>query len=462
VFLVRSWHLKNEIPRLSTKNFGFLNWQWRHRKAQGMYSTRTGKPNRLIAFILAALLALMVPVPALADGGASFNGKAATNIWEYDRVNVTAYGFDLFGAATKELSPGDERSIRVSLRNNAPNPVDFRLAARSLSTADARYLEAAYPGKTADDSLLDAIDVTVRYRGTVLYDGTLRGVSTSNLYSSAGVPVGRVPAGRAGTITVDLSLRTAAGNALMDKLCAVEWVFIAAQHTDDTSVELPTEPPDLPVEPPVDQSTEQPTTPSTSTPGNVSVGAAPGSSTYTTVVIIDDAATGTLPDDQTPTTPEASRSGSSDVVIEANPVPQVYGITSTSWALLNLILTIVSGILTLALMARFLLSRNRERQTSDIGISGSSVAVGRWTTSTASAPAATEEKAGAHIGLKGAFGLAGICVVTVSVVLFILTEDTSLPWQWADSWTPWHALLVFIEVALLLFPCNRQTWRSTD
>jgi hypothetical protein len=405
-----------------------------------MYRIGTGKPNNLIAFILVALLVLMMPVPALAAAGASFNGDDATSVWEYDSVSVTAHGFDLFGAVTKDLVPGDVRSISVSLRNNASDPVDFRLAARSLSTAEVRYLEAAYPGKIADDSLLDVIDITVRYGATVLYGGTLRGVSTSNLYSSAGAPIGRVSAGWAGTVTVELSLRAVAGNALMDRLCAIEWVFIAAQYNDDKSIEPPVEPP---VEPPIETLTV-PTTPASGD----GTGAAAGGGADTTVVVVDDTPISDLPDGQTSTT--SGVSPSPDVVIEADSVPQAAGNKGASWALLNLILTIVSGILMFALMVRFLLSRSRERQGQGADVSGSDATAGCWTASGASASAVTEERVEAHTRLKGIFWLVGTLAIIASVVLFILTEDMRLPMQWADNWTLCHALIVLIEVILLL------------
>ncbi|MDR2108485.1 MAG: hypothetical protein LBP28_03370 [Coriobacteriales bacterium] len=460
-----------------------------------MHKARAAKPNRIIALALAALLALMAlapPLPARAEGGASFNGKGATNVWEYDNVNLTAYGFDLFGTATKELVPGDARSITVSLRNNAPDPVDFRLAARSLSTAEARDLEAAYPGKTADDALLDATEITVRHGAAVLYAGTLRGMSSASLYSLAGVAVGRVSAGWAGSITVELVLRKDVGAALMNRLCAVEWVFIAAQYDESTPVvpppdapEQPDAPPSTPPAPPAEPPAGQappaspPTTPAASAPP-----AAPGAGTLATQggtsaapIIIDDVPTSEIPNIQTPLTSPNASGDAAEVVIEASPVP--LAAAGAAWALLNLILTVVSGLLMLALMARFLLSRRR--QAADAGDPGSDAVLERWPAAAtpeaatgygaaaaeprlapeaaswpeaaaSPQPAAADERSESRTRLKGLFWLLGICAIVISVVLFSLTEDTRLPWQWVDIWTLPHALIVLVEVILLLFP----------
>jgi hypothetical protein len=404
-----------------------------------MHRATTGKLNHLLALIVAAMLVLMVPLPAFAAGGASFNGQGATNVWEYDSVNVTAYGYDLFGAATKDLTPGDVRSISVSLRNSAPNPVDFRLAARSLSTTEARYLEAAYPGKSADESLLDLVDVVVRHGATTLYSGTLRGVSSSELYSSSGVAIGRVSAGWVGSVTVELSVRGDVGSAYMDKLCAVEWVFIAAQYDGE---ELPVVPP--PYEPPAGPApTPAPERFILATPVD-------GVSTDTTVVVIDDTPLDELPDAPTPTSPGATSEDGPDVIIEAEPVPQAPG-QAASWAALNLVLTGVSGVLMVALMARFLLARDRTREVPGKG-PRTAVPVRRWLADETAVPATAEERIDAHARTKGMFWLIGICAIIVSVVIFILTEDMSLPMQWADTYTTWHALIVLVEVLLLIFP----------
>jgi hypothetical protein len=408
-----------------------------------MHRTTTGKRNRLLVAMMAALLtfALLPSVPASAVGGASFNGEGATRVWEYDSVNVTAYGFDLFGAATRGLVPGDTRSVAVALRNNAPDPVDFRLAARSLSTAETRYLEAIYPGKTADDSLLDAIDVRVRHGATTLYSGTLRGMSSSELYSSAGVAVGRVSASWVGSITVDLTLRANAGNALGDRLCAVEWVFIAAQYNDDD-----------PTEPPIDP--EQPTEPERPA-APVSGGGGGGS----TVVVIDNRPASDLPDAQAPASPNTTDGDQADVVIEADPVPETQG--ASAWALLNLILTGVSAVLMLALMLRFLLSRRRRDEGSDHGVSDAQlrflpefdvVSQANRLEQQRAREAARAERHDRHVRLKALFWLFGICALIISVLLFILTQDMSLPMQWVDRYTIGHVLIVLIQALILIFP----------
>jgi hypothetical protein len=407
-----------------------------------MYGARTRKLNHCFVSIVAALLTLVLASPAYAIGGATFNGEGATNVWGYDSVNVTAYGYDLFGAATKDLAPGDVRSIEVSLRNNAPDPVDFRLAARSLSTAEARYLEAAYPGKTADDALLDAIDLTVRHGATTLYAGTLRGASSAGMYSTSGVAIGRVSAGWAGAITVELSVPSSVDNAYMNKLCAVEWVFIAAQYNDEE-----------PIAPPEDPSAEPgaPTTPGTSGTGGTG-----GTASGGTVIVIDDTPISELPGEPTPTSSGTTRGGGPEVIVEADPVPQVPG-RAAAWALLNLILTVVSGLLMVALMVRFLLGRSRTYQDSRNGSTGSSAGIRRWPEGSAADTTARTETIEKHMRLKGLFGLIGVVALIASIVLFILTEDMTLPLRWVDAYTLWHLVIVCGEVVLLLLPRTKRT-----
>ncbi|MDR1422888.1 MAG: hypothetical protein LBI64_08525 [Coriobacteriales bacterium] len=178
--------------------------------------------HKIVSLMLALIVVAVGGVtPALATD-VDFNGQGATNVWQYDSLSVTAYGYDLFGAVTKDLAPGDTRSLNVLLRNNTPDDVDFRLVARSLSLDEVRMLETYYPGKTADDSLLDDINLRVSYGATILYSGALRGAGSAALYTSAGVAIGRLSAGYAGTITVELSLPSTLGNDTINKLCAVE------------------------------------------------------------------------------------------------------------------------------------------------------------------------------------------------------------------------------------------------
>lgn len=403
-----------------------------------MHRAKTGKLSQRCVAILATVLVLLALVPtfAWANGGVTFNGDDSASVWEYDSVNVTAYGYDLFGAVTKDLVPGDARDISVSLRNNTSDPVDFRLVARPLTLAEARTLETSYPGKTANDALLDVIDLRVLHGTTTLYSGTLRGASTSEMYSDAGVAIGRVSAGWAGTITVELSVRSDAGNAVASKLCAVEWVFVAAQYNED-------EPP--PPQPP-------PTDPSGST---TPVGAGGDD---TTVVVVDDTPLSELPDTPSPTTPRDASDNAPDVTIEAEPVPQAPGAAS-AWALLNLMLTVVSGVLMLALMVRFLLARGRRQQASSSEVSGQGVTVERWTEDGSTVPVEHREITDRHARLRGLFWLGGICTIVVSVLLFILTEDMRLPMQWVDIYTLWHVLIVLIEVVLLLVPLGSKRSR---
>ncbi|MDR2156531.1 MAG: hypothetical protein LBO81_01950, partial [Clostridiales Family XIII bacterium] len=216
-----------------------------------------GKVNRRFASVLAVMSVLTLTAPVFA-ADADFNGEGASPVWAYDTLSVRAYGYDAFGDATKDLAPGAIRSLSVRLRNNTADTVEFRLAADPLTGARAEALETGFPGKTADDSLLDAIGITVRHGAAQLYVGTLRGLAADGdaaLYGNAGVSLGLVSGGYSGLIEVTLSVPSSLPSSAMDTLCAVSWRFAATQYND------PPPKPQEPDNPPGAQSPPDPQSP---------------------------------------------------------------------------------------------------------------------------------------------------------------------------------------------------------
>jgi hypothetical protein len=169
---------------------------------------------------------------------------------------------DLFGAATKNLAPGDEKTFSVQLRNSSPDPVVFYLKATAFtpSQADALADGAYFPDAVFDaarhDALLAAIKLEITHGGATLYKGTLGGTAEAGsnaMYSGTyGVALGQVSAGYVGNINVKLTVGDL-GNDFQRLLTGVEWVFIANQLTPGaqplptatpTPVSVDTPPPD--------------------------------------------------------------------------------------------------------------------------------------------------------------------------------------------------------------------------
>jgi hypothetical protein len=407
--------------------------------------------SNILSKVFAALLVVVIAAgggftPALA-ADADFNGEGASRVWSYDSANVYAYGYDAFGSLTKDLAPGDTRTVSVRLRNNTSDNVAFRLAITPLTGAQAQALEAQFPGKTADDSLLDAITLTVRHGTTQLYRGTMRGAAISgnaDAYSASGASLGLVSAGYSGVITVEIALAASLGNDVMNTLCAIEWSFFASQYNDIVTPPPPVVPPATP------QGTPAPVTAGT-------VAFAPGAGP-----VLDDTPTSEIPNAQVPTSP--GREPTPDIDIEAEPVPFGLGEAGQAWALSNLLLTFGSGVLMLLLLLRYLLALKLARRLV-VAASGTSVSYhaagttksqsatpASWQEASPEAASPQQERRGTRAMLKGTFFFVGVAAIIIAILLFILTEDMRLPMQWLDRYTIWHIVIVIAELIVLLIP----------
>ena len=58
-----------------------------------------------------------------------------------------------------------------------------------------------------------------------------------------------------------------------------------------------------------------------------------------------------------------------------------------------------------------------------------------------------DEKAKRRLPLR----LLTILTTVAAIILFILTEDMTLPMVWADQWTIWHFVIAAVTVILALF-----------
>jgi hypothetical protein len=379
--------------------------------------------------------------PALA-GDVDFNGQGAGAVWQYDTINVRAYGYDAFGDVMKELAPGDERSVSVRLRNNTPDEVEFRLVADSLTGDEAKALESYFPGKTADDSLLDVVEIVVSHGTTRLYEGTLRGLATSGsaaMYSASGVSLGLVSAGYSGLITVELAVPVSLGSEAMNTLCAIKWRFVATQYNDQSNPPNPPNPPETPntpnppAAPPSQGPSEGPGT-------SVASGTTPASTQTSTAggtPVIDDTPISELPDVDVPTTPSSPSPGA-DVEIDASPTPASAASGNRAWALMNLVLTICAGLLMVGLLLRYIVARGRDEDEDD------------------AAERDDERYLDMRVARKGLAWLGGIVCVIAAVLLFIFTEDMRLPMEIVNKYTIYYVCAVILELVLFALSLKKR------
>ena len=119
--------------------------------------------------------------------------------------------------------------------------------------------------------------------------------------------------------------------------------------------------------------------------------------------------------------------------IQDTPTPQAAPNTTTitperpplasfaAWALLNLILTVVTGLIMIALMVTYFMKRKEDEEQED-----------------------KEEKVKKHLPLR----LITIAATVVAIILFILTENMALPMVFIDQWTIWHVVITAATVVL--------------
>ena len=134
-----------------------------------------------------------------------------------------------------------------------------------------------------------------------------------------------------------------------------------------------------------------------------------------------------IEDDSEPTPP---------AVIEPDPTPGSEG--GGLWALWNLILTIATALIAIALIAAYFLRRRKEEEDGKGKDSGQ------------------EKKVNKRLLLRV---LAVVCAV-IAIVLFILTEDMTQTMALVDQWTIWH--FVIIVAALILAVFSRKTYKGKE
>lgn len=204
----------------------------------------------ILRFIAVIQCVLLIGAFGLANafGGTDYGAP----VWSKDGVSVYSDGGkisgidDLFGLKTKELKPGDKREISILLENKSGDTYAFYLNARALTDEAAREREKYFTGKTANDLLLERIDISVFYEKRNIYSGKLIGHPDAEMYKPEGVPLGVIGPNGIGNIEVSIVIPgKEIDNSFMDTLCTVDWWFTARQEPWPTTP-LPTPQPSRP------------------------------------------------------------------------------------------------------------------------------------------------------------------------------------------------------------------------
>ena len=192
------------------------------------------------------------------NSNVDFFGKELEPIWGTSGDVIVVYSnggesiADLFGTSTKELEPGKSKTVKIRLENHSDEEYTFYLRATALTGFAARVRAAFYNGKTASDSLLEAINISIDYKGENLYNGGMSGSTDGNVLlggiegDNSGIPLGTLSGKTSEVIDVTISVPGWLGNEYMNTLCAVDWWFTAQQE----DIPGPPVDPNPPVDPP--------------------------------------------------------------------------------------------------------------------------------------------------------------------------------------------------------------------
>ncbi len=133
-----------------------------------------------------------------------------------------------------------------------------------------------------------------------------------------------------------------------------------------------------------------------------------------------------IPETDTPTTDEPETDDGEDdvaeVEIEETQVPQAM---AGSWALLNLILTIITAIISAVLVIGYFTRKKKEEDEEN-------------------------EDSEKTLKRKGAPRMFSIVVAIISAIIFVLTQDMSLPMEMVDQWTIVMAITFVVQIIVAI------------
>jgi hypothetical protein len=121
-----------------------------------------------------------------------------------------------------------------------------------------------------------------------------------------------------------------------------------------------------------------------------------------------------------------------DVIIPPQPPPLDPG----AWALVNLILTILGGLLSLIIFFAFFFGRKKEEEEENENKyeNGESTAKRK----------------------RLVWRVLSLVLFIVAVIVFILTEDMRLPMTWVDFWTILHAIIFVFQIVFSIIASIRK------
>ncbi|MDR3037097.1 MAG: InlB B-repeat-containing protein [Coriobacteriales bacterium] len=129
-----------------------------------------------------------------------------------------------------------------------------------------------------------------------------------------------------------------------------------------------------------------------------------------------------------------------DTTIADTPTPTRAG--DATWALLNLILTALGALLFLVMLVLFFVNRKREEEADNRGGQ-------RTNERTAEKAAETRRK---RFVWRLMIGVAFV----VALIVFLLTEDITLPMAWVDWWTIVHVVILLIQIIFAALAANKK------
>ena len=132
---------------------------------------------------------------------------------------------------------------------------------------------------------------------------------------------------------------------------------------------------------------------------------------------------------------EAAKEAPEPEIVDPEPAPAA--VNEGFWALINLICAIVSVLLSLFILLRYLGKgkKNVDDDKDDAKAQDTDA----------------EEQKQQKIKKKGLLRIMDIIPAVVSVITFILTEDMSQPMQLVDQWTLLMVVILLVDVVLALF-----------
>jgi uncharacterized repeat protein (TIGR02543 family) len=116
--------------------------------------------------------------------------------------------------------------------------------------------------------------------------------------------------------------------------------------------------------------------------------------------------------------------------------------SASSWALINLLITIAGVLLAAALALSVALRRRKDEQGSEASDD--------------------DERYARTKGLRMALLCVGIVIALANIIIFVMTQDMSAPMVWVDAWTVLMAVLFIIQIVALVVVLRKERVDDDD